>query len=211
MPHIPGQRRLLGRTVVIMPLRAIGRTSLLITLAALLGGACSAEDRQNGPPAASHKDMVQAGPVSVRDGPVRGQLSVDRTLGRKSVYVSLANASDQFMCIGTDQVDTRAQAIVLRDSLNNVVPRNEYRERGVPTLLGFDYESSYYFVLPHETRRIPVAMSVFVAPPGVYTYQHLLIYFACNDIVDPKRIARGERIPTFATEMKGVLDLTDPK
>lgn len=183
------------------------KTTVQMTILAALFAVSSCANAHNSTSASSQQPLTADpwGPHRVRSGPLHAHMIVERQLGRNTASVILLNRSDQFLCIDSRMLDTRYQHILLLSQSGEPVRLGSYAEMGPNTLLEFNYDDPYLFILPHETRRIEVDLANLKITSGTYRYDLVFLYYQCQDIIDKDRIKAGKDIGTFAVHEKGTV------
>jgi hypothetical protein len=151
------------------------------------------------------------GPLTVKEGPLRAELTTERSsFGDNNLILTISNASDDFWCLAPGEIDTVNQRVRLLDEAGRDVPLRSWGERGNPppeTILGFDYNDAYTFILPREKRQLPLNLGNFVVSSGAYRYEMIFIYYRCRDAIDSDRIKEHRVVQPYAVVGKGSIVL----
>jgi len=124
-----------------------------------------------------------------------------------SYYLTVRNLSDDFLCLSADQFDTGKGSITLRNN-GRTAPLRTHREPPAPiTSLKFNFAEPYFFLQPHEQRKVYIDTDNFITTPTVYTYEIVFSYYSCRDIVSLERTGARKDIPGRAIDEKGSIDM----
>ena len=126
-----------------------------------------------------------------------------------SYYIALKNNSSEFLCLSTEQFDTRRGAISLHDADGKLASLQSYREPGSPLISsGFNFAEPYIFLRPHEDRKTYIDANNFVTNASVYSYEIVFSYYRCSDIIDSARFTGKKDIPGRSLHARGSIDMS---
>lgn len=130
----------------------------------------------------------------------RDQLSVrmaSERVGKETyVFVTANNASADLLCVGSDVFDTKRSHILLK-SEGHYVRLLSHADGGAGVQSGVDYGTSYFFLVPHQTRKFYIDDSNFDARAGEYEYRLVFSYFRCRDL------ASGSNLHPYSVDVTG--------
>lgn len=61
----------------------------------------------------------------------------------------------------------------------------------------FDYDDTYMFIKPNESKKIVRDFNNFDIGAGSYVYEITFLYYKCKDIIDPERAAKQKSIRIY--------------
>lgn len=148
-----------------------------------------------------------SGLLRIYPGPIKTKLTAEYNAGKNKFTISITNSSNEFFCMDAKMTDPIYQHIFFRKNTGELVALNIVADSSMAFSYKFDYNESFVFLRPNETRKVERDFNNFDIGAGDYTYETTFLYYRCKDIIDLRRLVNKKRIKTYLVHDIGRVSL----